>query len=77
MRLTTFRPLAVAACAVASLGSGATADTAADVLEKVNGRLEREFISAEGLLLDYVGDIPDAREIAENRPNAMGVVDSH
>ena len=72
MRLTTFRPLAVAACAVASLGSVATADTAADVLEKVNARLEREFISAEGLVLDYVGDIPDAREIAENRPNAMG-----
>ena len=50
----------------------ATADAAADVLEKVNARLEREFISAEGLVLDYVGDIPDAGEIAENRPNAMG-----
>ena len=72
MKLKIVRPWAAAACVVASLGAEATADTAADVLEKVNGRLEREFISAEGLLLDYVGDIPDAREIAENRPNAMG-----
>ena len=72
MKLKTVRPLAAAACAVAILGAEATADTTTDVLEKVNGRLEREFISAEGLLLDYVGDIPDAEEIAANRPNAMG-----
>ena len=46
--------------------------TAEDVLAEVNARLEHEFIGAEGLLLDYVGDIPCAEDIAELKPNAMG-----
>ncbi len=46
--------------------------TIQDILKEVNGRLEREFISADGLVLDYIGDIPEEWEIAENRPNAMG-----
>ena len=42
------------------------------VLRTVNDRLAREFISHDGLLLDYVGDIPTPEEIAELKPNAMG-----
>ena len=43
-----------------------------EVLKTVNARLVAEFLSADGLLLDYVGDIPTPEEIAELRPNAMG-----
>ena len=42
------------------------------VLRTVNDRLLREFISADGLLLDYVGEIPTPEEIADLKPNAMG-----
>ncbi|MBQ3344890.1 MAG: hypothetical protein IJG84_23580 [Kiritimatiellae bacterium] len=43
-----------------------------DILEEVNARIEREFISADGLMLDYVGEIPTPEEIADLKPNAMG-----
>ena len=52
----------------ASLVAAEKVRTAQDVFKEVNGRLEREFISVEGLLLDYVGDIPEAKEIAELGP---------
>lgn len=42
------------------------------ILRTVNDRLLREFISADGLLLDYVGEIPTPEEIADLKPNAMG-----
>lgn len=42
-----------------------------EVLRKVNDRLEREFMSHDGLLLDYVGEIPTPKDIRELRPNAM------
>ena len=42
------------------------------VLSTVNDRLSHEFIGADGLLLDYVGDIPTPDEIADLKPNAMG-----
>ena len=58
--------------AVAGLGAGDKLHSVQDVLREVNTRLEREFISDEGLVLDYVGDIPNAGDIAELRPNAMG-----
>lgn len=43
-----------------------------DILTEVNGRLEREFIGNNGLLLDYIGDIPTPEEITDLKPNAMG-----
>ena len=43
-----------------------------DILAEVNSRIEREFISADGLMLDYVGEIPTPEEIADLKPNAMG-----
>ena len=64
--------LFAAILAVVGLAAEEDARTVQYILKEVNGRLEREFISAEGLVLDYMGDIPDARDIAENRPNAMG-----
>ena len=48
------------------------ARTPKDLLVEVNSRIEREFISADGLMLDYVGEIPTPEEIADLRPNAMG-----
>lgn len=45
--------------------------SANDILGMVNARLEREFIGHDGLLLDYVGDIPTPEEIADLKPNAM------
>lgn len=42
------------------------------VLRIVNERLEREFMSHDGLLLDYVGEIPTPKDIVDLRPNAMG-----
>ena len=42
------------------------------VLRTVNDRLLKEFLSSEGLLLDYVGEIPTPEEIADLKPNAMG-----
>lgn len=47
-------------------------EIARKVLRTVNERLEREFMSHDGLLLDYVGEIPTPKDIAELRPNAMG-----
>ena len=58
--------------AAATLMAAEKVRTVQDVLKEVNGRLEREFVGDDGLLLDYVGDIPDAKDIAEFRPNAMG-----
>ena len=44
----------------------------AAILRTVNDRLAKEFISHDGLLLDYVGEIPTPEEIADLKPNAMG-----
>ena len=46
--------------------------TEGKILRTVNDRLANEFIGADGLLLDYVGDIPTPEEIADLKPNAMG-----
>lgn len=54
----------------ATLAGGATDEAA--ILKTVNDRLAREFISHDGLLRDYVGDIPTPEEIADLKPNAMG-----
>ena len=64
--------LAVAAMSFAAALCCRAADDAAAILRTVNDRLAREFISHDGLLLDYVGDIPTAEEIADLKPNAMG-----
>ena len=72
MGISIVKSLAFATCAAAGLVAEAKADTAVDVLKKVNIRLEREFIGDDGLVLDYLGDIPNAKDIAELRPNAMG-----
>ena len=50
---------------------GAAADDAT-ILRTVNDRLAGEFIGEDGLLLDYVGEIPTPEEIADLKPNAMG-----
>ena len=60
-----------AALAATMLSCGA-AESAAGILKTVNDRLANEFIGADGLVLDYVGDIPTPEEIAELKPNAMG-----
>ena len=54
--------------------ASASADAASKmgILKTVNDRLANEFIGADGLVLDYVGDIPTPEEIAELKPNAMG-----
>ena len=54
----------------ATLAGGTTDETS--ILKTVNDRLAREFISHDGLMLDYVGDIPTPEEIADLKPNAMG-----
>ena len=74
--------LAFTAAAIFFMPAGADAAPAVDaatareaarkVLRTVNERLEREFMSHDGLLLDYVGEIPTPKDIAELRPNAMG-----
>ena len=46
--------------------------TAAGILREVNTRLAQDFIGHDGLVLDYVGDIPTPEEIADLKPNAMG-----
>ena len=63
--------------AAASLVSGAAmlagcATEEAEILKTVNDRLAGEFISHDGLLLDYAGEIPTPEEIADLKPNAMG-----
>lgn len=62
----------VVAAAAIVVAAAEKVRTVQDVLKDVNGRLEREFISHDGLVLDYEGDIPEAKEIAEHRPNALG-----
>ena len=64
--------LAAMFAASAALGAEMCPPAGKDVLTKVNARLEREFMSDEGLLLDYVGEIPTPQDIADLRPNAMG-----
>ena len=64
--------LAAMFAASAALGAEMCPRAGKDVLAKVNARLEREFMSDEGLLLDYVGEIPTPQDIADLRPNAMG-----
>ena len=54
------------------LSTVACAADEVDILKTVNDRLAGEFISHDGLLLDYVGDIPTPEEIADLKPNAMG-----
>ena len=55
-----------------ALGLGLSAADSAAILKTVNDRLANEFISHDGLLLDYVGEIPTPEEIADLKPNAMG-----
>ncbi len=66
----------VVAAAVAALsvcfGEADASRTPKDMLAEVNSRIEREFISKDGLMLDYVGEIPTPEEIADLKPNAMG-----
>ena len=59
---------AVSAC----FGEADASRTPKDILVEVNSRIEREFISKDGLMLDYVGEIPTPEEIADLKPNAMG-----
>ena len=44
--------------------SAGTADEAVEALWK--------FVSPQGLLYDFIGDVPTPQDCAENRPNAMG-----
>lgn len=41
-------------------------------LDQAHGLLTEKFLSEDGLLLDYLGEIPTPRDCAECRPNAMG-----
>ena len=41
-------------------------------IEQAHRLLAERFLRDDGLLLDYVGEIPTARDCAEARPNAMG-----
>lgn len=41
-------------------------------LAQAHGLLVGKFLSADGLLLDYLGEIPTPKDCAEARPNAMG-----
>lgn len=58
----------VLCCHVLSLEAG----TAAENIEVAHARLFREFVRPEGLLCDYVGEIPTPKDCAEGRPNAIG-----
>ena len=64
----------LAACLppVASAVSDVWRATPEEITRTVNDRLAGEFVSHDGLLLDYVGDIPTPEEIADLKPNAMG-----
>ena len=46
--------------------------SAAAAVEQANGELLGRFLSPRGLLYDYVGELPTAKDCAEGRPNAMG-----
>ena len=59
------RTLVLAAIALGTAAlSGGTADEAVEALWK--------FVSPQGLLYDFLGDVPTPKDCAENRPNAMG-----
>lgn len=58
----------VLCCHALSLEAG----TAAENIEVAHARLFREFVRPEGLLCDYVGEIPTPKDCAEGRPNAIG-----
>lgn len=59
------RTLVLAAIALVTAAlSGGTADEAVEALWK--------FVSPQGLLYDFLGDVPTPKDCAENRPNAMG-----
>jgi len=57
------------ATGVAALGHHATVEAA---LEQAHGLLATKFLAADGLLLDYIGEIPTPKDCLECRPNAMG-----
>ena len=46
--------------------------TAEAALEQAHGLLVNKFLAADGLLLDYIGEIPTPKDCLECRPNAMG-----
>lgn len=67
---------ALGASAMAAAGQAAEGAKAARTVEaalaQAHERLTGTFMGAEGLLLDYVGEIPTPKDCAELRPNGMG-----
>lgn len=53
-------------------GAAAAERTVEAALEQAHGVLAEKFVAADGLLLDYIGEIPTPKDCAEGRPNAMG-----
>ena len=70
MKMLRFSLVAFAATAIPFFCGFAGVESL--ILQTVNDRLAKEFISHDGLLLDYVGDIPTPEEITDLKPNAMG-----
>lgn len=46
--------------------------SAGDAVRQAHTELCGRLLSPAGLLWDYVGELPTARDCAERRPNAMG-----
>ena len=60
---------ALAGCLPVSAAHHATVEAA---LEQAHGLLTAKFLGADGLLVDYIGEIPTPKDCLECRPNAMG-----
>lgn len=46
--------------------------TPADAIAQAHQQLVTRFLSPQGLLYDYIGELPTPRDCAEGRPNALG-----
>ena len=56
---------------VVGLGCG-FAEAVDQAIDRANEVLWRDFVSPQGILYDYVGELPTPRDCAEGRPNALG-----
>lgn len=72
MKITGWRRVVLVVLALALPCLGRAADGVEGQLEVAHRRLVEEFLRPEGLLCDYVGEIPTPKDCAEGRPNAIG-----
>ena len=63
---------AILICAGFLSCSGAAARTTAEAVDSAYAELWARFVSPQGLLYDYVGELPTPEDCAACRPNAMG-----